>query len=368
MIDLKTAGLTLTVALLTSGAAHSDQNHGIDGGAGQPRIRADSHAPIGVMGDHMHRRGEWMLSYRLMNMGMDGSRNGSEKMSPEAIATTVANRFFGQPMQPPTLRVVPLEMGMEMHMVGAMYAPADWITLTAMTSYQRKDMDLVTFQGPAGTNRLGTFTTRSSGQGDTRVGALIALHGESGRNLHLNMAVSIPTGSTTETDTVLAPTGNRPTIRLPYSMQLGSGTYDLLPGVTYSASGDRIGWGLQYSATLRIDENDQGYSLGDEHRGTGWLSYRWQDAVSTSLRLTARTLGDIDGQDPMIVAPVQTADPDNYGGDRVDAGLGLNVVAQSGAFQGHRLAAEFSVPLYQHLNGPQLETNWSLTLGWQYAF
>ena len=32
--------------------------------------RADSHAPISVMGDHTHGKGEWMLSYRYMGMGM----------------------------------------------------------------------------------------------------------------------------------------------------------------------------------------------------------------------------------------------------------------------------------------------------------
>ena len=60
------------------------------------------------MGEHMHKKGEWMLSYRYMHMDMDGSRIGTKKVSPQTIATTVPNRFFGQPMQPPTLRIVPL--------------------------------------------------------------------------------------------------------------------------------------------------------------------------------------------------------------------------------------------------------------------
>ena len=33
-------------------------------------IRADSHAPIGVMGDHMHKKGKFMTSYRYMYMDM----------------------------------------------------------------------------------------------------------------------------------------------------------------------------------------------------------------------------------------------------------------------------------------------------------
>ncbi len=33
--------------------------------------RPDSHAPLGVMGDHAHGAGELMLSYRFMGMAME---------------------------------------------------------------------------------------------------------------------------------------------------------------------------------------------------------------------------------------------------------------------------------------------------------
>lgn len=32
------------------------------------------------------------------------------------------------------------------------------------------------------------------------------------------------------------------------------------------------------------------------------------------------------------------------------------------------LAAEFGVPLWQKLGGPQLETDWILTFGWKVVF
>jgi len=34
------------------------------------QARPDSHAPIGVMGDHGHKTGEMMFSYRVMTMNM----------------------------------------------------------------------------------------------------------------------------------------------------------------------------------------------------------------------------------------------------------------------------------------------------------
>ena len=82
-----------------------------------------SQTPIGVMGDHMlHKKGEWMLSFRYMYMDMGGNRIGTDRVSSDFIVQNVPNRFFGMPMQPPTLRIVPTEMTMDMVMFGAMWA------------------------------------------------------------------------------------------------------------------------------------------------------------------------------------------------------------------------------------------------------
>jgi len=59
---------------------------------------ASGHAPIGVMADHMHKAGEYMLSYRFMNM--DGSRINNNKINSLTTATIIPNRFFGRPGQP----------------------------------------------------------------------------------------------------------------------------------------------------------------------------------------------------------------------------------------------------------------------------
>ena len=289
-------------------------------------------------------------------------------MSASEIATSVRNPFFGLPGQPPTLRVVPTEMTMDMHMFGVMFAPHDRVTLMGMASYVRKDMDHVTFQGGAGTTRLGSFSTRTEGVGDTRLSALVRLFEGEHHHLHLNAGLSVPTGSIREKDRVLTPMNMQPRIRLPYPMQLGSGTVDLLPGLTYTGSAGRFGWGGQYAGTVRLGRNDEGYSLGDEHRFTGWGSVLLASWLSTSLRVEGRTAGRIDGQDRSIVAPVQTADPENRGGERVDVLLGLNLAGPGGWLRGHRIAVEAGLPVYQDLHGPQLETDWLLTVGYQFAF
>lgn len=331
-----------------------------------PTSRPDSHAPIGVMADHFHEPGEVMLSYRYMHMEMAGNRSGTDDMSPVEIATTVPNRFFGAPGQPPTLRVVPTEMTMDMHMVGVMYAPAERLTLMGMVNYLDKEMRHITFQGPVGATELGTFTTRTSGLGDASLSGLIKLHSDTENRLHATLGLSLPTGDIKETDEILAPTGMRPSPRLPYPMQLGSGTFDLITGLTYATFRDRYSFGSQWRSTWRLGENDEDYSLGDEHSLTAWASYLVAPVASISGRLTAFRRDNIDGIDPRIMAPVQTADPDMQAIDRLDLSLGVNL--GDGSWRGHRIAAEFTLPMYQKLDGPQLETDWQVSFGYQYAF
>ncbi|MEL7027890.1 MAG: transporter [Pseudomonadota bacterium] len=333
---------------------------------------AKDHAPIGVMGDHMHDKGEIMFSYRFMRMNMEGSRIGTEGVSPEEIATTVPNRFFGAPMQPPTLRVVPTEMSMNMHMLGVMYAPADWLTLMAMGSVVTKSMDHITFQGGMGTTRLGEFTTETEGFGDTKLSGLVRLfdieQGDVKHHAHINAGISIPTGSITRTDDILTPMGATPSPRLPYPMQVGSGTVDFAPGVTYTGSSEIFSWGGQAMATIRAGDNDEGYALGDVYEATAWAMFGPSPWWAVSGRAAFRAQAAIDGIDPLIVAPVQTADPDNQGGDRLDLGVGANFAGQTGVIRGHRLAVEVLFPVYQDLNGPQLETDLTFSVGWQKAF
>jgi hypothetical protein len=335
------------------------------GAAAQELPRPDSHAPIGVMGDHYHEKGEFMFSYRYMNMDMGDNALGSSDISPDAIATTIPNRFFGMAGQPPTLRVVPVRMSMEMHMLGFMYAPSDRVTIMAMTSEVTKEMDHVTYMGGAGTTVLGGFRTSASGIGDTSLSALISVYEGDRSRLHINAGISVPTGSTDETGAVLAPTGATPTLRLPYPMQLGSGSYDFLPGVTWASFfSDRASFGLQWRAAIRFSDNDEGYHLGDEHRLTAWYSRTFSEHLSGSARLEWFDRANMDGIDPSIVAPVQTADPARQGATRTDFALGLNFVAAGG----HRVAIEYSMPIDQDLDGPQLKTDDQIVLGYQFSF
>lgn len=330
--------------------------------AQEPVSRPDSHGPIGVMGDHTHSKGEFMFSYRFMTMPMKDSRIGTDEVS-QAEIISVLNRFSGITGQPPTLRVVPLQMNMNMHMIGAMYAPTDQLTIMGMSSILSYSMDHVTYQGGMGSTVLGEFETKSSGFGDTRIVLLYQL----AKGFHANLGVSLPTGALDNEDEVLAPNGMMPTLRLPYPMQVGSGTFDILPALTYTKEFEIASFGIQANGNIRLGENENDYTLGNQFQLTSWGSYVLLPWLSSSLRLAYVSIGEIDGIDPDIVAPVQTANPDFQGGNRLDALLGINLIGQNGFIRNHRLAMEFGLPVWQDLNGPQLQISSILTLGWQYA-
>ena len=305
-------------------------------------------APIGVMGDHYHRAGEVMASYRFMMMHMEGMRDGTSRLSTQ----DVFDRGFA---------VSPKEMDMSMHMIGVMWAPVDRVTLMAMVPYIEKKADLVTAPGTMPRMMRGeSFRMRSSGWGDTTVSAIVPVHETAASRTHLNLGVSLPTGSVNEKD-AMGP--------MPFSMQTGSGTYDLKPGATYAMYRDAIYWGVQASGTVRLDDNRHGYTFGDGAQTTSWITYGLRDWISVSGRIRYEWMDSIDGDDKRLMerhAPA--ADPKNYGGQWLEAGVGLTLRVPRGVLQGHRVATELLWPVYQDLNGPQMERDYTLVVGWQKAW
>ena len=68
---------------------------------------------------------------------------------------------------------------------------------------------------------------------------------------------------------------------LPYGMQLGSGTWDLKPGITWLAQCDDFSLGAQAMGTVRLEnENDAGYALGDKLDVTAWAARKLNESIS----------------------------------------------------------------------------------------
>ena len=308
--------------------------------------RPDGHAPISVMGDHMHGKGEWMFSYRYMYMNMEDLKQGGDDATfDDALAQTM---------------VTPTEMPMNMHMLGAMYAPSDNLTLMVMFNYLSMEMDHITRMG-------GTFTTEANGFGDIQISGLYRFFNKNQQTLHGQLGFSIPTGSITESDVTPASAPNE--VELPYPMQIGSGTFDTNLALTYLGQGEINSWGVQLRGIFRFGENDREYRYGNRYSLNNWFALKATNWLSFSARLEGLIVDEIEGEDPNLnPMMVITADTSNSGGTFVNAGLGFNIYVPSGALKNLRIGFEVASPIYQDVNGIQLRTRETITLGTQYSF
>nr|WP_299384007.1 nitrous oxide reductase accessory protein NosL [Allomuricauda sp.] len=315
---------------------HVHHNHG-----------PSSYAPSGIMGDHLHPKGGVMISLRSMYMSMDGNRMGSTKIQDQDIFQN--------------FMVAPQQMDMEMFMLGMMYAPSNKVTLMLMQNLVRKDMDLTArMMMDNGMTMMNDFSTASSGLGDLKLGVLYGVVSDGKNSLHLNSKVSIPLGKIDRRDA----TPMMADAKLPYAMQLGTGTLDLTFGTTYKYNFSNFTLGVQQLNTFGTGRNSEGYRFGNIHELHSWLGYNISNKVGVNLRLSGSTQGEISGMDaelnPMMVPTAVTG---NYGGELVSGGVGSNILLAKGKLI---LGIEFNAPLYQNYNGIFMNSDYSLNAGIRY--
>jgi nitrous oxide reductase accessory protein NosL len=305
---------------------------------------------------HTHPAGMWMVNYEFMHVDMQGLRAGTTNVSSGSVGF---NRGL-----PYNYMMIPTSMTMDMNMVMVMYGVTDRLTVMAMATYETMEMKMLMDMGPGKMIKTEPPMT-TSGFGDTELTAIYRID----KWLVGSLGLSLPTGSIDEQFGTMGRT-----YRAPYDMQLGSGTYDLKPTLTYNGlSGDeKWNWGAQAQYTWHTSKNDNGWSFGNNFKLTAWLQRALGPATSW-LRLAYNDTGRIRGEDakiqellnpnPMIGASTPDADPNNYGGQQLDGLVGVSY--QKGPFS---FGVEGGIPLYQNLNGLQLKTSWLLNAGFQVMF
>ncbi|MEX0315354.1 MAG: nitrous oxide reductase accessory protein NosL [Allomuricauda sp.] len=309
---------------------HSHHHHG-----------PDAYAPNGIMGDHLHPKGGLMVSVRYMNMAMSGNREGSSEISDEDIYQR--------------LMVAPQEMTMQMYMLGAMYGISDKLTVMLMQNIVKNDMDLTARMMMNNMPMLRNFSTASSGLGDLKLGFLYGLVSNEKLSFHINSKFNIPIGDIENRDA----TPMMADAKLPYAMQLGTGTFDITLGGTLKCNVGDFSWGIQQLNTFRTGTNSENYRFGNLYVLNSWAGYALSNSIGVSARLSGSTEGEIKGADPELnPMMVTTADPDNYGGERIWGGVGVNIgLAKSKLV----LGTEISFPLYQNFNGIFMDSDYTLS-------
>ncbi len=357
------AGLKVNLSALSfTGHSHHDHN--------SEQHNHSGHAvPAGVMFGHlMPKANAMMVGYRYMYSNQAGALlHGTQTITD---ATLINDGCEGNPCY-----VAPNGMAMHMHMFDLMFAPTDWLNVMLMPQFVDMSMEFRKPDGApfASTNDLKAAVLHAGhehstgGIGDTGLYALIKLFDKAGHQLHTTLGVTAPTG---DVGIKLRRTHKQDLGFIHYGMQLGSGTWDYKPSITYTGHAERWSWGAQLNGTIRMDDvNASGFAFGDIFQATSWGSYSVLDWLSASVRGVYTEQGKLKGQYNGTYHRIGAMDyASSYGGRYWDLGLGLNAAVLKGDLAGNSLGVEWLQPLEDDVNGYQLEREGALSATWNFAF
>lgn len=318
--------------------------------------------PSGIMISHVHSKGEWMLSYRYMNMSMSGLQSGAQSINQSDV-------FVKYLMSPN-------KMQMNMHMLMGMYGITDRFTAMAMLNYSTSSMSMDMLEVDNMSGMIGMTHVHSNGQdmnmktsgiGDVQLYLMYGLINKNNHQLLVSAGMSIPSGSIQMKG---SPTDNMyPNQRMPYGMQLGSGTVDVMPCINYLYQQDKFAFSAQALGIIRPGYNTVGYKPGNEAKINTWLAYKYFNFLSSSLRLEGTTAAPINGYDyTLYYYNEPAANPHNYGGQRINAYIGSSFHFNKGFIKNNRLSLEYGLPLYNSVNGIQMKTKQLLYASWSLTF
>jgi len=287
-----------------------------------------------------------------MNMAMQNNISGTSQVSDEKVYTNYL--------------MSPKKMLMDMHMLMAMYGITGNFSVMGMVNYNISSMQMnmipTESHNHAGMMNMQTrsnmMNSKTSGIGDIKLWLLYELYNHDGASLLLSTGISLPIGKTNIYG------GNNTMYegqKLPYMMQMGTGSMDIMPGITYLKKYDQLTLSTQALSIIRPFYNFSGYHYGNELQINAWAAYEILPSFSFSLRAEGYKAGNIKGNDAKISSEMEPASSAvNYGGARANGYAGINYYVNKNYIRNCKIGIEFGLPLYQNLNGIQLSTRYTL--------
>jgi hypothetical protein len=307
-------------------------------------------SPVGIMISHSHPKGGWMASYSYMNMEMKDNLAGDHVITKDDI-------FFKN------YNMAPEKMRMQMHMLMLMYGITGRLSVMAMASYNDNSMNMESYaaghvHGGSTDVTPGVFHSHhSSGLSDIKLWALYKLFNGENSSVVLSAGINIPTGSI---DIAKGEHSTFPGEHQAYMMQLGTGSFDLMPGLTYYKRSGKIAWSAQVLGNVRPFYNSNDYRTGSDVTLNIWGAYLFCSNLSASLRAEAIYGGSISGKDAAINS---LSEPDaaieNHGGLKTNSYAGINYYINKSILKDTKIGIEAGIPFYQYVNGIQMSNSFT---------
>jgi len=299
----------------------------------------------------------WKISLLYKRSNLDGYLDGSSKISNQDVL------FDGtESRTDKNFPVLPTVINQEAFISNIRYffSPEKSISVSIPYIMQSTDHESIV---PG----YDEFNISSEGLGDITLNYSALLARWENQQVTFSVGLSLPTGSIDEKGDTPRAAGDQ---QLPYTMQLGSGTWDLPLGLSYSQDRASGSWGANAFAKVRTGKNSRNYRLGNSFAVSLWNTWYLNETIHPLVKLVYQDWGHIIGQDedllvanPTYPYPAGITNPNFYGGEKVTLVTGGNI------FMGtQKVSLEVGLPIYQNLNGVQPKENIHFSLSWRTQF
>lgn len=298
----------------------------------------------------------WKFDYSYHSLSIGGYKIGTNDVSFDDVLFTPGETRTGQ-----NYPVVPTYITQEVHGFSASYALSDQTAISVLVPYILQATDHISIL-PGFDN----FLLKSEGFGDIALNASHQKRITKKSVLKFSVGVRIPVGSINNTgDTPRNGSGTLE--RLPYTMQIGSGTFDTAFAMQYVCVENELTYGATINSVIRTGKNKNDYRLGNNIGASLWAQYAFNHWLQPGVRVNVRHIGEIKGRDASLLVPMafpfpaSITNPSNYGGEKANIALSLRSCPKEGCKVSFNV--EYGKPLYQNLNGVQPKERSNFSIG-----
>ena len=303
--------------------------------------------PIGVRFGETLEGDSVRIGYSWKRMHSQGLRVSADHVTPGDVYD------LGYSQTPRSLEVT-------VHTFQIAYAPHPRVTLVAEVPFIQKELERVDPVALIGGRSRRQIQTE--GVGDIAFSVVIPFIRKGIESSQVHIGFDVPTGSIRRKESI--GTGSR---ILPYSAQTGNGTVDLEWGWTYKGETENFSWGGQAIGRHPVGRNDRDYREGSRFTGSLWAVAQLFAGVSASIRTEWEKQNNSEGFDRDLRPTFDPSESSQLrGGTRLSVAPGLTFDVPR--LPGQRIAVEVGIPVYQDLDGPQLERDWTIKTGWQWVY
>ena len=296
--------------------------------AGEHLHSVKNYELAGVMKNHIHAKNSFMTGYSTQYTSMSGLYNQTE--------TEAENTYM----------MVSEKMAMQMHMLDLMYGVTDKFNIAVMPQFM--SMDMKHFH----VDKMSHETHEVSGVGDTKISGIYQI----AKPIIGSIGVSLPTGS------ISNQTGGN---QGAYMMQTGTGSYELLPSLTFTEKFHEINFGIQTNASIKLNDNAHNYRFGNSYNFTAWAGKDFNKNLGSHLRVDYINVGKIQGTDLNLDTTKSVMNnPVLQFREITTVLIGGNLYMNNGL----KFLIEAGVPIYQNLGQGMLKNSYSIHLSVRKSF